>query len=192
MYCWSLGFCQPGFFFAWSLQSRFCISGEWCDNFWQGWMVSRDLGLISVQMSHCFRYLTLVQHIGWVTFLRVTQWVKDTNWETDSLRCLVLKSCRLCSLPKSCTGCSGFLSLCLVFDYLAKLDFFQDLVSVIDFITLCFINPTLPAPCSLVLFSQAGQICGSRIHQQNCCNLWTSSAVKICVCIWGVCGVFLT
>lgn len=94
--------------------------------------------------------------------------------------------------PKVLHGCSGFLSLHLVFDYIAKLDFFQDLVSVIDFITLCFINPTLPALCSLVLFSQAGQFCGSHIHQQNYCNLWTSSAVKICVYMWGVCGVFLT
>lgn len=146
-------------------------------------MVSRDLGLISVQMSHCFRYVTLVQHIGWVTLPRVTEWVNGKNWGTeDSIRCLVLKSSRLCSLPKSWTGCSGFLSLRLVFDYVAKLDFFQDLVSVIDFITLCFINSTLPAVCSLVLFSQAGQFCGSHIHQQNCCNLWTSSAVRICVC----------
>lgn len=155
-------------------------------------MVSRDLGLISVQMSHCFSYVTPVQRIWWVTFPRVSQWVKGTNWRTEnSLRCFVLKS-RLCSLPKSCTRCGGFLSLCLVFGYIAKLDFFQDLVSVIDFITLCFINPTLPALCSLGLFSQAGQFCGSHIHQQNCCDLWTSSAVRICVYMWCVCVVFLT
>lgn len=92
--CWSSGFCQPGFFLAWSLQSRVCISGELCDGFWQGWMVSRDLALISVQMSHCFRYVTLVQHIGGVTFPRMTQWVNGTYWGTeDFLRCWRMADC---------------------------------------------------------------------------------------------------
>ena len=117
-------------------------------------MVSRDLGFVCAWTSHCFRYVTLMQHIGWVTFPSVTQWVNGTNWGTEnSWRCLALKS-RSCFLPKSCTGCSGFLSLHLVFDYVAKLAFIQTLVAVIDFTALPFVNPTptLPALCSLVAF----------------------------------------
>lgn len=117
-------------------------------------MVSRDLGLVCTQMSHCFRYGTLVQLIGWVTFPRGTQWVTGTNWGTEnSSRCLVLKS-RSRFLRKSCTRCSGFLSLHLFFDYVAKLAFIQSLVAVIDFIALPSVNPTptLPTLCSLVAF----------------------------------------
>lgn len=99
---------------------------------------------------------------------------------------------RLCFLPKSCTRCSGFLSLHLVLDYVAKLAFIHTLVAVIDFIALPFINPTptLPALCSLVAFlpgrailwfthSQAKLLCSVNFQCVRIC-------VYACLCVYSL------
>lgn len=138
----TLNLCRAGFAFLVNYMMVSDKDGWWPETSW-AWFVCR-CHIVS-GMSRWCSILGEWPFPGWL-------WVNGTNWGTEnSSRCLVLKS-RSCFLPKSCTRCSGFLSLHLVYDYVAKLAFIQSLVAVIDFIALPFINPTLPALCSLVAF----------------------------------------
>lgn len=149
---WTSGSYQPGFSMLGVCRAGFAFLVDYVtvsdkDRWWaETWAWFAHGCCIASGMSHWCSVL------GEWPFPGGTQWVNGTNWGTEnSSRCLALKS-RSCFLPKSCTSCSGFLSLHLVFDYVAKLAFIQSLVGVIDFIALLCVNPTPPTLCSLVVF----------------------------------------